>query len=438
MIPRIVVVGLGPAGADLTTVGARERLASLEQWRLRTRHHPAALAYVDRPSYDDLYESADTFDDVYAGIVEDLVALATRHGEAGYAVPGSPFVLESAVRRLLADDRVAVEVVAGMSFLDLAWSHVRADPVEAGVRLVDGHRFSIDAAGATGALLVAHCHANHVLSDIKLAYDDDEPDGAIILQRLGLDDEAITEVDWADLDRAVAADHLTSIFIPAVTAPVGAELIRFDELVRNLRTSCDWDSKQTHASLRRYVLEEAYEVADAIDGVDEESGEGTAHLAEELGDLLFQVYFHSTIASERGDFTLGEVARGIHDKLVRRHPHVFDTRAGSAGTAADWEAQKMAEKGRSSVMDGIPSAMGALAFADKVLAKVERMAESIPELADVVDDGGDLGRALFGLVVAARSKGLDAEAELRAVVRDVRDQVVSAELGGVVHPGSQS
>lgn len=343
--PRVVIVGLGPGGSDLTTIGARERLASLSQWRLRTSRHPAADPYRHQPSYDVAYESASTFDEVYTNIVEDLVALAATHGEVGYAVPGSPYVLESAARQLLGDDRVAVEVVPGMSFLDLAWSRVSIDPVEAGVRLVDGHRFAIDAAGATGALLVAHCHANHVLSDIKLAFDDDEPAGAVILQRLGLADEAVTEVDWADLDRAVVADHLTSVFIPAVSSPVASELVRFDELMRTLRTSSPWDSEQTHASLRRYVLEEATEVAEAIDAVDEASGEGMDHLAEELGDLLFQVYFHATIAAERGDFNLGDVARGIHDKLVRRNPSVFNPAASSGDPIVDWENQKRAEKG---------------------------------------------------------------------------------------------
>lgn len=421
---RVVVVGLGPGGSDLTTVGARDRLDTLQHRRLRTTRHPAAEAYGALPSYDDLYERAATFDDVYAGIVADLVALATAHGEVGYAVPGSPYVLESAVARLRADDRVDVEIVPGMSFLDLSWAHLGVDPVEAGVRLVDGHRFAVDAAGATGPLLVAHCHANSVLSDIKLAYDDDEPDGAVVLQRLGLPDETVTEVEWADLDRAVTADHLTSVFIPAVGTPVAAELIRFDELVRTLRTSCPWDREQTHASLRKYVLEEAYEVADAIDGVDPDTGDGIDDLEEELGDLLFQVVFHATIAAERGDFTLADVARGIHDKLYRRHPHVFDPQTASGDLAADWEEQKRSEKGRRSVFDGIPSAMGALAYADKVLSKAERIGAEMPA---PVDPEGELGVALLALVAGARARGLDAEAALRLATSDLRERAAAAE-----------
>ncbi|HAS13300.1 MAG TPA: hypothetical protein DCS55_22740, partial [Acidimicrobiaceae bacterium] len=122
--PRVAVVGLGPAGPDLTTVGAAARLAAAPVRFLRTHRHPAAGPWSADPSFDHHYESAATFDDVYAAIVEDLVAAAARHGEVAYAVPGSPHVLERAVAALLGDERVEVELVPGMSFLDLAWAHL--------------------------------------------------------------------------------------------------------------------------------------------------------------------------------------------------------------------------------------------------------------------------------------------------------------------------
>ena len=429
--PTVVVVGLGPGGPDLTTAGAAARLAGLDQWRLRTHRHPAAEPFADRQSYDPVYESAATFDEVYRRIADDLVAGAQRHGEIGYALPGSPYVLERTVALLLADDRVDVEVVPGMSFLDLAWGHLGVDPVEAGVRLVDGHRFAIDAAGATGPLLVAHCHAGHVLSDIKLAYDEHTPDGAIILQRLGLPDERVTEVDWADLDRRVAADHLTSVFVPAVGAPVAEELVRFTQLVRTLREQCPWDREQTHHSLTRYVVEETYEVVEAIEAYDPETGAGADHLEEELGDLLFQVVFHATIAAEAGVFTLADVARGIHDKLERRHPHVFGTvdAADASAVASNWEQIKREEKGRSSVMDGIPAALPGLLYAHKVLSKAERLGIASPE---PTDPEGDVGAAILALVAYARSAGVDAEAALRRATDSLRDQAMAAESGSPV------
>jgi tetrapyrrole methylase family protein / MazG family protein len=423
--PRVVVVGLGPAGPDLTTVGAADRLAAAPARFLRTRRHPAAEPWAAAPSFDHHYETAATFDDVYRAIVEDLVVAAHEDGEVVYAVPGSPHVLERSVATLLADDRVEVEVVPGMSFLELAWGHLGVDPVEAGVRLVDGHRFAVDAAGATGALLIAHCHANHVLSDLKLAYEDDEPDVAIVLQRLGLPDQRVVEVPWAELDQAVEADHLTSVFVPEVGAPVASELVRFAELVRTLRERCPWDREQTHASLTRYVVEETYEVVEAIAGYDPETGEGVEDLEEELGDLLFQVVFHATIAAESGAFTLADVARGIHDKLHRRHPHVFgDVAADDAGSVtATWEQMKREEKGRESVMDGIPAALPSLLYAHKVLSKADRIGAPTPApvAPGAVDPAGELGSALLGLVAHAREQGLDAESALRAATDSLRD-----------------
>lgn len=428
--PRVVVIGLGPAGPDLTTVAAVERLGSIGQCRLRTSRHPAAEPFAAGDSavssYDHLYETAATFDGVYDAICTDLVSLAQEHGEVGYAIPGSPFVLERTVARLRADDSIEVEIVPGMSFLDLAWGRIGVDPVEAAVTLVDGHRFAIDAAGATGAVLVAHCHANAVLSDIKLAYEEHEPDGAVILQRLGLPDEAVTEVDWADLDRAVEADHLTSVFIPAVGAPVAAELIRFHHLVRDLRQGCPWDREQTHDSLTRYLVEETYEVLEAIDGYNPDSGDGAEHLEEELGDLLFQVFFHATIAAESGAFTLAGVARTIHDKLYRRHPHVFGdvAAADSDAVARNWEQIKRDEKGRASVMDGIPKALPGLLYAHKVLSKAERLGFEGPE---PIEPEGELGSALLALVAYARSAGIDAEAALRRAADEIRTAAIAHE-----------
>ena len=420
MTKQVTVVGLGPGGPDLTTAGALAAVADARHLVLRTARHPAAEPLVAHETCDDLYEAGADFDAVYASIV-DRLATRAADGPVTYAVPGSPYVLERTVEHLVARDDLAVDIVAGMSFLDLAWGRLGVDPVEAGVRLVDGHRFASAAADATGPLLVAHCHAAHVLSDIKLAYDDDEPAGAVILQRLGLPDETITEVDWADLDRAVEADHLTSIYVPAVTAPVAAALVRFDELVRTLRANCPWDREQTHESLTRYAIEETFELVDAIDrgSVDD--------LEEELGDVLFQVFFHATIAAESGAFTLADVATGIHDKLYRRHPHVFgDAASGTDEIVANWEQIKAAEKQRDSILDGIPPGLPSLLEAHKVLSKAERIGATGVDPVDP-PDGRALGEYLLGLVAGARRGDADADSALRAAVRDLRARVVEHE-----------
>src|SRR5205807_2450521 len=128
-------------------------------------------------------------------------------------------------------------------------------------------------------------------------------------------DEAILTVERRELDRVVP-DHLTSLWIADVAPAVASEVARFDELVHVLRERCPWDREQTHHSLTRHLLEGTYEVLEAIEHVDTETGEGYEHLQEELGDLLFQICFHATLAAEQGEFTLADVARTIHDKLV--------------------------------------------------------------------------------------------------------------------------
>jgi len=256
---------------------------------------------------------------------------------------------------------VEAEILPALSFLDLAWARLRVDPVALGARLVDGRRFEESAAGERGPLLVGQCDQLHVLSEIKLTVDDGPP--VVVLQRLGLPDESVRTVAWDDLDRDVVPDHLTSLWIPALAEPVAGEVARFHELVRRLRAECPWDREQTHASLTRHLLEETYEVLEAIDHLDEDTGRGFEALEEELGDLLFQVVFHSVLAAEAGQFTLADVTRGIHDKLRARHPHVFEPGAPAtdvAQLAVDWERRKVVEKGRASVMDGIPLALPAL------------------------------------------------------------------------------
>lgn len=195
---------------------------------------------------------------------------------------------------------------------------------------------------------------------------------------------------------------------------------------------CPWDAEQSHRSLARYLLEETYEVLEALDNDDRD------HLREELGDLLLQVVFHARIAAEDDDaaFDIDDVARGIVDKLVSRHPHVFA--AGEVSDAADvqvrWDELKAAEKQRTSLLDGIPTAMPALARADKVLSRLERSGLELdpedPALA------GSIGQQLLALVAEARAAGVDPEAELRRTLTALGERVQRAE--GVTAGGSAS
>jgi XTP/dITP diphosphohydrolase len=214
-----------------------------------------------------------------------------------------------------------------------------------------------------------------------------------------------------------AEDHQVEVLHASYDVP-GARLLDLVTVMDRLREECPWDRAQTHRSLARYLLEETYETLEAI-----ESGD-YAHLREELGDLLLQVCFHARLAAEAGDegFTIDDVAAGIVDKLVHRHPHVF---AGLDVADADevnrnWETLKTAEKGRASVLDGIPPALPALALAEKVVGRAARVG-----VAPV--DTGTPGDRLLALVVEARAAGVDPEQQLRDAVRRLVDAIRAAE-----------
>src|SRR5947209_926923 len=417
----VVVGGLGPAGPELLTASVVEAIERIPHRYVRTTRHPAAVAVPEGHSFDEVYERAASFEEVYAEIVDGLAEAAVVSGEVLYVVPGSPLVAERTVELLLGDDRVDVDLVPGLSFLDLAWARLGVDPVASGVRVVDGRRFAVEAAGERGPLLVAQCDAKDVLSDIKLAAGEVHPVDVVVLQRLGLPDEWVRTVAWDDLDRVVGADHLTSLYLPVAAPPIAAEVARFTELVRTLRERCPWDREQTHRTLTRHLLEETYEVLEAIESLDQPGG--AEHLEEELGDLLFQVVFHATLAAEEGSFTLADVATGIHDKLVHRHPHVFGSVAAeTAGQVMrNWEQIKREEKGRASIMDGIPGDLPSLLYAHKVQRKAASAGvEAEPAGGVTAATDEEIGALLFGVVAVARRAGVDPEAALRATTARFR------------------
>ena len=422
--PRVVAVGLGPAGPEHTTPAAVAALVDAPVIFLRTSRHPAAEAWLGEAkvvSLDHFYESGATFAEVYRSIVSAVRAGAVADGAAAYAVPGSPVVAERTVELLRSDSSIELEIVPGLSFCDLAWARLALDPVEAGVRMVDGESFAVQAAGDAGPLLVGQCWSKSVLSEIKLSFDSD-PGPAVLLHHLGLADEVVVEVAWSEIDRTLEADHLTSLYIPHLAEPVARELTRLAELVRVLRERCPWDREQTHHSLVPHLLEETYEAMEAIEALGQDPGEASpglaSHVCEELGDILCQVLFHATLAEEEGLFNLADVARQVHDKLVVRHPHVFgDVIATSPGAVlANWERNKQAEKRRTHLFEGIPAAMPALARA----AKAERKLASFGLGWDATGlEVGDFVTALAGLLRLTESD-------------ESLDEDAAAELGGLL------
>ncbi|MGH1492000.1 MAG: MazG nucleotide pyrophosphohydrolase domain-containing protein [Acidimicrobiales bacterium] len=483
----ITICGLGPGGTGRVTEETATLLAGSDRIFLRTARHPGVEELTGTTSsFDYCYEQASSFEEVYRTISAEVLKAAAEHGHVVYAVPGSPLVLERSVRHLRAAAGVDIKLLPAVSFLDEVWARLQIDPVDDGVRMVDGLRFAVDAADQRGPLLVAHAHADWVLSDIKLAIDAGPEQKVIVLQSLGTDDERVFEVEWPDLDRAVEADHLTTLYIPELAAPAGYELARSVEMMRRLRSDCPWDQKQTHRSLRKYLIEEAYEVIDAIDDLQHASsqdsnGEGSAggdsveggpvqspdasaytDLEEELGDLWFQILFHAELASEAGQFTIAEVAQGLTDKMIRRHPHVYankpstddasidgsaadgpavDGSAVDGATVASWEQLKKDEKGRGSVLDGIPRSLPALSLAEKTLKKADGIGAKADlgplqtQLADLASQDDDLtpsqlGALLLAIVEIGRERGIESEQALRETVDRAAQRLRTAETEG--------
>ncbi|MFN8532119.1 MAG: SAM-dependent methyltransferase [Dehalococcoidia bacterium] len=333
----ITIVGLGPGGPELVTRQAAEVLATAAMVHLRTRRHPAVVVIPDHvatDSFDDEYERAASFDALYSTIVERLLAQAEQE-DVVYAVPGHPLVAEATVRLLrpaAADRGIALRIVAGLSFVEPALTAIGVDPFEAGLQIVDAYDPDVE---PFRPALIGQLHDRHTAGLAKIALLERYPEEhrAALIRHAGLADET---VDWLPLyaiDRRDDLDHLTSLFLPAIPLLDGAGSARtFDEVVHRLRRECPWDREQTHQSLRRNLIEETFEAADAA--LDSEDLVAFGH---ELGDgLLLQVYLNAAIAEESETFTIRDIYRWITAKLIRRHPHVFGDVA--ASTAEQVEA----------------------------------------------------------------------------------------------------
>ena len=451
MTAQITIIGLGPGSIGSINQETLQAIESAQNRYIRTTRHPNAHLIKDAISFDAEYERHDSFDEVYTAIAKQLIAAAHQHQQILYAVPGSPLVLEQTVQHLLQDTTVDVVLIPAMSFLDVAWNELKIDPVNESVRMIDGHRFAELGAGERGPLLVAQCHAKWVLSNIKLAHESatgDEP--VVILHHLGLEDQQVITTSWQNMDREIEPDHLTTLYIPKLAEPIAGDLAKLHKLSRTLREQCPWDREQTHQSLVRYLIEETYEVVDAINQLDPDDPSTDEALIEELGDLLYQVEFHATIAEQQGRFSIADVANSIHDKLVRRHPHVFgDVSADSADqVVSTWDAIKKQERGEvdsKSVFDGVAIAAPALMYSSKLQKRAaeqgfdwpnsegayEKITEEIGELRDAMRLNSDpqtiqmeLGDVLFSVVNLSRHLGVDAETALRSASEKFKNRFV--------------
>ncbi len=433
----IHIIGLGPGDPELITRQAWSLIKSSSEIWVRTRQHPA-VAEVARQtvvhSYDHLYESHEDFAAVYAAIAADVVARG-REGDVIYAVPGDPTVAEitpQLIRQQAAALDIPVTIHPAVSFLEPTFAALNEDPIR-GVQVVDAQTLAEThhPRGSQGmGLLVPQLYSRLLAGDVKLtlmnAYPDDHP--VTLISGAGSLDLRLQQMPLYELDRSDALDDLTTLWVPPLS--YAATYADLQEIIAHLRApnGCPWDRKQTHQSLRPYLLEETYEVLDALDAEDSDA------LKEELGDLLIQVALHVQIATEEGEFKLADVIRHVVEKLIRRHPHVFgDVSVQNADDVArNWEAIKREERKQNgeaekkkTLLDGIAAALPALAKAQTTVSRLSRVGYPLPEPEPLTEK--ELGRRLLVLVELAQVADLDAEAALRAATARLRKALLALE-----------
>ncbi len=430
----ITIVGLGPGDPELITRRTWRLLSEAPEVFVRTRRHPAVAAVqqiTSVRSYDAFYEQHVDFGAVYAAIAADVVERG-RQGDIIYAVPGDPAVAEATprqIRALAARHDIPVLIEPGVSFLEPSFAAVGADPIE-GVQIVD----AIDLAqqyhplGASEqAMMVVQLYSRLLAGDVKLtllnAYPPEHQ--VTLISAAGSARMRLQNLPLYALDRQDVFDDLTSLWVPAL--PMASSYNALQELIAHLRApdGCPWDREQTHESLRPYLLEESYEVLDALDRGDTEA------LAEELGDLLIQVALHVQIAIEEGEFQLHDVISHVVAKLIRRHPHVFsDTEVhNAADVARNWESIKEGERQQAAkehknaskdLLDGMPEASPALALAQGYISRLSRVGYPLPE--SDFSQASQVAQALLQVVAAAQVAGIDAESSLRSACRQLKQR----------------
>jgi tetrapyrrole methylase family protein/MazG family protein len=447
--PGVTVVGLGPGDPDLLTRRALELFRARGEVYLRTREHPALAglpADTRIQSFDSLYEHAQDFEAVYSGIVERLIELAQRPTGVVYAVPGDPSVGEAtvpALREAAAAAGLPFEIVPGISFLEPSLAALGLDALD-GLQIAD----ALDVAAwhhpplsPDRPALIGQVYSSPVASDLKLTlmncYPDDHP--VVFLHNAGTHDACLERMALHEIDRSRSIGLRSSLYVPASESQRSLET--FQETIAHLRApnGCPWDREQTHQSLGPHLMEEAYEALQALDADDMPA------LREELGDLLLQIVLQVQIASEEGDFLMGDVIDGINAKLLRRHPHVFgDVQvSGVEQVLQNWEALKHEERMEhgtgKGLLDGVPLSLPALAQAAEVQRRVARVgfdwpglagvqakvAEELNELLEAGTDerrAAEMGDVLFAVVNYARWLGIDPEAALRTAAQRFRQR----------------
>ncbi|EGT4136236.1 nucleoside triphosphate pyrophosphohydrolase [Clostridium perfringens] len=440
------IMGLGPGAYEALTIGALKELKNNKNIYFRTEKHPTVDFLKDEgikfESYDHAYEKYDSFDDVYKYIAEDLITKIKDDEDLIYAVPGHPLVAEKSVINLIElckENNIQYEVLPAVSFVDAMMEALQVDPIE-GVKIIDAFDMKNQILDKRVGTIITQVYNNFIASEVKLrlleGYEDDTE--IIFVRAAGVEGlESIRKIPLYELDWQEDIDYLTSIYIPKDLGNKKdfQDLLDIIETLRN-PGGCPWDREQTHESLKSALLEECYEVIDAIENEDEDA------LIEELGDVLLQVVFHASIGKEDGYFDIMDVIGGISNKMINRHSHVFGNEEANTSeqVLVNWDEIKKEEKGIKTLteeMQNIAKSLPATTRAYKVQKKakkvgfdwddvncaMDKVKEELNEIKEVYNCEdksiieGEVGDLLFACINVARFLEVDGELALDKTIK---------------------
>lgn len=391
---EITIIGLGASDLDQLPLGIYKQLKTAEHLYVRTEQHPVLQELkaegLTWTSFDSIYEKNDQFEAVYEEIVQTLLKLA-KDAPITYAVPGHPLVAEQTVQLLIEAERkgtVKIRIEGGQSFLDPIFAALRIDPIE-GFQLLDGTSFKRDDVQMGSHVLIGQVYDAFSASEVKLTLMEKYPDDyeVTIVTAAGSTQEKLTKVPLYELDHVMELDNLTTLYVP----PIHEQEKRLKEwqtlrqIVADLRgpNGCPWDKEQTHATLKKYAVEEVYELLQAIEEEDDD------HIVEELGDVLLQVFLHAQIGEDSGYFSMEDVLSSISDKMIRRHPHVFGdvTANNTEDVMRNWQKIKNEEQNRDeeSLLDGEMRSDSSLLTSFNYQKKVAKVGFDWPDVSGAWD-----------------------------------------------------
>lgn len=437
----IKIVGLGPGAPEALTIGAVKALEKSSNLYFRTEKHPTVDYLKENLSQfktcDNYYEENSSFDEVYSNIAKDLIEEYKKKGELVYAVPGHPLVAERSVLNLISlceENDIKYEILPAVSFVDAMMDRLQIDPIE-GLKIIDAFDIKNQILDKRIGTIITQVYNPLIASEVKLQlleyYNDDTQ--IQYVRAAGIEgQESIRTIPIYELDMQEDIDYLTSVYIPKDTENKKDfyDLIKVIETLRG-ENGCPWDIEQTHESIKNQLLEESYEVVEAIENNDLDG------LIEELGDVLLHVVFHAVIGSEDGYFNISDVIESITEKMIYRHPHVFsdESRNSSEEVLKSWEELKSKEKKFETLteeMEAIAKTLPSLIRANKVQKKASKVGfdfedvveaskkveEELKEILDVYKTNNrekileEVGDLLFACVNVVRLLNIDGEEAL--------------------------